>query len=323
MMAGAAAVHGSLMRLVVEHHGLHAGFGSAHGALGVVDGQQHGGVGLTAHQAGNRVHLLELGLGLFGMATGAGGGAGHNRGLNGGGFGGGLGLHFLGGKLLRALGLGGLLGFHLSGQIRTRGLGHVFMAPHALGVHGGLERRRGTNGLFAVAGGAGVFLSLLPYELVQLFVIHMVANAAVFFGVGRVDDSFGADVQIVERFAAHLDGLLFSLERKLRVVTGAAFAVERTRLLVVGSHVLMATDATIMIDVFQLLGVGAVFLALEFDGVPVRGGRMTDRTVLARGSESLGVFVMQKHGGRHFQLLELAYGIDADHVGAGLGGQRR
>lgn len=68
----------------------------------------------------------------------------------------------------------------------------------------------------------------------------------------------------------------------------------------------MATDATIMIDVFQLLGVGAVFLALEFDGVPVRGGRMTDRTVLARGSESLGVFVMQKHGGRHFQLLELA-----------------
>ena len=89
MMAGAAAVHGSLMRLVVEHHGLHAGFGSAHGALGVVDGQQHGGVGLTTHQAGNRVHLLELGLGLFGMATGAGGGAGHNRGLNGGGFGGG------------------------------------------------------------------------------------------------------------------------------------------------------------------------------------------------------------------------------------------
>ena len=130
-------------------------------------------------------------------------------------------------------------------------------------------------------------------------------------------------MQIVERFAAHLDGLLFSLERKLRVVTGAAFAVERTRLLVVGSHVLMATDATIMIDVFQLLGVGAVFLALEFDGVPVRGGRMTDRTVLARGSESLGVFVMQKHGGRHFQLLELAYGIDADHVGTGLGGQRR
>ena len=64
---------------------------------------------------------------------------------------------------------------------------------------------------FRVAGGAGVFLSLLPYELVQLFVIHMVANAAVFFGVGRVDDSFGADVQIVERFAAHLDGLLFSL----------------------------------------------------------------------------------------------------------------
>lgn len=61
-----------------------------------------------------------------------------------------------------------------------------------------------------------------------------------------------------------------------------------------------------MIDVFQLLGVGAVFLALEFDGVPVRGGRMTDRTILARGSESLGVFVMQKHGGRHFQLLELA-----------------
>ena len=48
------------------------------------------------------------------------------------------------------------------------------MAPHALGVHGGLERRRGTNGLFAVTGGAGVFLPLLPYELVQLFVIHMV-----------------------------------------------------------------------------------------------------------------------------------------------------
>lgn len=47
MMAGAAAVHGSLMRLVVKHHGLHAGFGSAHGALGIVDGQQHGGVGLT------------------------------------------------------------------------------------------------------------------------------------------------------------------------------------------------------------------------------------------------------------------------------------
>ena len=50
---------------------------------------------------------------------------------------------------------------------------------------------------------------------------------------------------------------------------------------------------------------------------------MTNRTVLARGSESLGVFVMQKHGGRHFQLLELAYGIDADHVGTGLSGQRR
>lgn len=147
MMAGAAAVHGSLMRLVVEHHGLHAGFGSAHGALGIVDGQQHGASADRRIRRGNRVHLLELGLGLFGMATGAGGGAGHNRGLNGGGFGGGLGLHFLGGKLLRALGLGGLLGFHLSGQIRTRGLGHVFMAPHALGVHGGLERRRGTNGL--------------------------------------------------------------------------------------------------------------------------------------------------------------------------------
>lgn len=95
---------GSLMRLVVEHHGLHAGFGSAHGTLGVVDGQQHGGVGLTTHQAGNRVHLLELGLGLFGMATGAGSGAGHDRGFNGGGFGGGFSLHFLGGKLLRALG---------------------------------------------------------------------------------------------------------------------------------------------------------------------------------------------------------------------------
>ena len=319
MVAGAAAVHGSLMRLVVEHHGLHAGFRRAHGTLGVVDGQQHGGVGLTAHQAGNRAYLLELGLGLFGMAAGAGGGAGYDRGLNGGCFS----LHFLGGKLLRALGLGGLLGFHLSGQIRTGGLGHVFMTPHALGMYGSLEGGRGADGLFAVAGGAGVFLSLLPYELVQLFVIHMVANAAVFFRVGRVDDGFGADVQIVKRLAAHLDGLLFGLERKLRVMTGAAFAVERARLLVVGSHVLMAADTTIMIDAFQLLGVGAVFLALEFGSVPVRGGRMTNGTVLTRGSKGLGVFVMQKHGGRHFQLFELAYGIDADHVGTGLGGQRR
>ncbi len=85
------------------------------------------------------------------------------------------------------------------------------MAPHALGVHGGLERRRGTNGLFAVAGGAGVFLSLLPYELVQLFVIHMVANAAVFFGVGRVDDSFGADVQIVSDLLPILTGFCSAL----------------------------------------------------------------------------------------------------------------
>ena len=86
----------------------------------------------------------------------------------------------------------------------------------------------------------------------------------------------------------------------------------------------MAADTTVMIQFFQLLRVGPVVLALEFDGVAVRGGRMTDGTVLARGSEGLGVFVMQKHGGRHFQLLlELADGIDADHVGSGVGGLRR
>ena len=64
---------------------------------------------------------------------------------------------------------------------------------------------------FAVAGGAGVFLSLLPYELVQLFVIHMVQTPQFFFRVGRVDDGFGADVQIVKRLAAHLDGFCSAL----------------------------------------------------------------------------------------------------------------
>ena len=54
MMAGAAAVHGASCALWLNTTGFMPASGSAHGALGVVDGQQHGGVGLTAHQAGNR-----------------------------------------------------------------------------------------------------------------------------------------------------------------------------------------------------------------------------------------------------------------------------
>ncbi len=86
----------------------------------------------------------------------------------------------------------------------------------------------------------------------------------------------------------------------------------------------MAAYAAIVIQLFQLFRVSSVAFALEFDGVPGRGGRMTDGTILPRSGEGLGVFVMQKHGGRHFQLLlELADGIDANHVRPAVRGQRR
>ena len=103
------------------------------------------------------------------------------------GFGGGLGLHFLGGKLLRALGPA-FLGFHRSGQIRTRGLGHVsrhhtHLVCTAVGEKAWNQRpfRRGRRR-------RRLPVPFFHTSLFSFSAIHMVANAAVFFGVGRVDE---------------------------------------------------------------------------------------------------------------------------------------